>query len=230
MPIVNTRRAEWLCLYHSVPPVPLAALPPAAVRAGTGFVWRVRSSDGWQRQGQRPWRWSFLPTHGKLALFVQGRPAANLYPIRNPQSPIRNRKIGFVLHDCLASQPASPGKLGLFCQSPVHVEFTITLCPERTCPSHRSGANWVCFARFALRAAAGNWVRFAHFVLRGLTNRLKLGSFCMICSSQLGSFVQPARAEPERPAAGEVPPQSCPESAIEKLALFCRCPCLSNSP
>jgi hypothetical protein len=45
------------------------------------------------------------------------------------------------------SAPAGPRKLALFCRSLLHVRFTITPFLQGTCPSRRSGGNWLCFAQ-----------------------------------------------------------------------------------
>jgi hypothetical protein len=45
-------------------------------------------------------------------------------------------------------------KLALFRRGHGHAKFTTTLFLQSTCPSHRCGANWLCFARLSAAEAA----------------------------------------------------------------------------
>ena len=73
------------------------------------------------------------------------------------------------------------------------VRFVITRVPQSTCPSYRSGGNWVCFARFAPSMGVGRccpaWPGIGLFRL----GRGQLGSFGAIGPSDgsAGAFAGP---------------------------------------
>ncbi len=100
-----------------------------------------------------------------------------------------------------AGSLASPGplrsvrELALFCRGLLRVQCVITLLPQSTCPSYRSGGNWVCFARSGPRGAG---MGLGHPGPRG-----RLALFDAI-ASRVGSTCGPTGQRLFRPVRGKL--------------------------
>ena len=75
-------RGDWLCFAESRPAPAAIPAPPCVARScpfeANWLCFARLPPDRWQRQGLWPWRWSSLPTHGELGLFVQDATPSHL--------------------------------------------------------------------------------------------------------------------------------------------------------
>jgi hypothetical protein len=164
---------NWLCLYDTHAPRPLAPSRPAP--PGIGFVlhdWPASHIRGLECWNMGIMGVSTAATAGigfvshvwprrelaSFRTFVPSRVASSRPETSAMAFPARLRQIGFVctvgpaggigrLAGCWLL--AYMGKLALFRRRPVYVQFAIILFPVDACTPFRSGANWLCFARLS---------------------------------------------------------------------------------
>ena len=86
--------------------------------------------------------------------------------------------------------PSRSGReLALFGRGRLCVRFVITRLPQSTCPSYRSGRNWVCFARFGPNGAGGAILPVCAIPARAELASLRACPQCRRCAGPSGHWL-----------------------------------------